>query len=137
MDDERMTGEKLAQSLGVDPSPTQRRVEACPTATMRWFEAQVNGRRDDTCRKGGVGELEEGVDTAIEAAVERVSESAQDGKVRGFHNDAFCSRQSPSTTPVSRQRPIQLKRKLRGCANRRVANVSMGYEEAVRSLRES
>ncbi len=25
----------------------------------------------------------------------------------------------------------------RGCANRRVANVSIGYEEAVQSLRES
>ena len=70
----RMAGEQSSKGFGVDPPSAQRGVEAAPAATVRGFEAQVNGRRDGIRRgEDGVGEFEEGVGPAIEAAVERVA----------------------------------------------------------------
>ena len=71
-----MTSQRFSQGLGVDPSPVEGRVEAAPSAAVRRFEAQVYRRGDHPRGKDGIAELEERVGTAIEAAVERVSEGA-------------------------------------------------------------
>ena len=93
-DGKRMTGEEPPHDFGVDPSPVERRVEATPAATMRRLEAQVGGRRDSAVRvQDGVGELEEGVASAVEAAVERVAEGVE--SIVRFH-DASIMR-SPTT----------------------------------------
>jgi hypothetical protein len=55
---------------------------------MRWFEAQVDRRRHRPGGKDGIAHLEERVGTAIEAAVERISGSAQ--SIERFRNGAFC-----------------------------------------------
>ncbi len=64
--------------------------------------------------KESIAQLEESVGAALEATVERVSEDVQgvEGCER-FHDDAFCSRWSPSATTDARYRPMQLKHKLR------------------------
>ena len=67
----RMTGEKLPQGFGVDPSAVQRGVKAAPAATVRGLEAQVSRRRNGAVRsEHRVAELEEGVGPAMEAFVE-------------------------------------------------------------------
>src|SRR5215207_2134054 len=107
---ERMAGEQPPQSLGVDSSPVQRGVEAAPAATMRRFEAQVNGRRDRLRCEDGVGEFKEGIDPAVEAfVVERVAEGMKG--VRGFHDAPIM----PSSTPFRIPNlSAELKRKLSG-----------------------
>jgi hypothetical protein len=46
-----------------------------PATTVRRFEAQVDGRRDSIRSEDGVGEFDESVESAVEAAVvERVAE---------------------------------------------------------------
>jgi len=85
---ERMAGEQPPQGRRIDPSLVQRRVEATPPAAVGWFEAQVDRRRHHLCGKDGIAKLEERVGAALEAAVERVSEGAQD--IEGFHNEIFC-----------------------------------------------
>ena len=70
-----MAGEQPPQGLGVDPSPPERGVKAAPAATVRGFEAQMNGRRNDDARgEHRVAELEERVGAPIEAFVERAAE---------------------------------------------------------------
>jgi len=71
-----MVGEQSAQSFGVYLPSIQRGVKAAPAATMRRFEAQVNGRRNSIRGEEGVGELEESIGPAVEAFVERVTEGA-------------------------------------------------------------
>jgi hypothetical protein len=62
-------GLRCRSALGL----TRRR--GCPAATVRRFEAQVNGRRDGGIRgEDGVGEFEQGVRLAMEAVVERIAE---------------------------------------------------------------
>ncbi len=80
-----MAGEEPPHGFGVDPSPVERRVEVAPAATMRRLEAQVGGRRDGAIRvQDGVGELEEGVASAVEASVERVAEGVE--SIGRFHD---------------------------------------------------
>lgn len=75
---ERMAGEQVPQGFGVDPSAPQRGVEAAPTAAMRRLQAQVGGRRGGAVRgQDGIGELEEGVGSTVEASVKRVAEGAK------------------------------------------------------------
>ncbi len=52
---------------GVYLPSIQSGVKANPAATMRRFEAQVNGRRDDIRGEEGVGELEESIGPTVEA----------------------------------------------------------------------
>lgn len=96
---EGVANHQRAQGLGVDSSPFQCCVKATPTATVRRFEAQVNGRRNDACSEDGVAELEERVSAPIEAAVKRVAEGTQiiEG-CGGFHDDGFCSAKLPAAT---------------------------------------
>ena len=105
-----------AQSLGVDPTPFQRRVKATPTATVRGFEAQVNGRRDNARGEHRVADLEERVGAPIEAAVERAAEGTQIVKGRGgIHDDGFCSAKPSAATFTVPPLPGWLKHKLRKC----------------------
>ena len=71
---ERVACEQVAQSLRVYSSPVERGVEVTPAAAVRCFEAQVDRRRNGLCGEDGVGELEEGVCSAVEAFVERAAE---------------------------------------------------------------
>src|SRR5215210_3704112 len=105
-----MSGEHSPQGFGVDPPSIQRRVKAAPAATMRRFEAQVNGRRGGIRGEEGVGELEEGVGPAVEASVERAAEGAE--SIRRFHDVPIMHSPSASRTPYPAP---QLKRKLRDC----------------------
>jgi hypothetical protein len=74
---ERIAGKQSPQSFALDPPPIQGGVKASPAAAVRWFEAQVSGRRDDVRGEEGVGELEEGIGPTMEAfVVERVAEGA-------------------------------------------------------------
>ncbi len=111
---EGMADHQCAQGLGVDPSPSQCRVEATPTATVRGLEAQVDGRRDDARGdEDGVTELEERVGAPIEAAVERVAEGTQivEG-CGGVHDDGFCSPKPSVATLTVPPLLGQLKHKL-------------------------
>ena len=72
----RMVNEQSPQSFGVYVPSIQGGVKASPAATMRGFEAQVNGRRNGVRGEEGVGELEEGIGPTVEAFVERVTEGA-------------------------------------------------------------
>jgi hypothetical protein len=78
----RMVGEQPPQSLGVDSSAAERVIEAAPPTTMGSLKAQVDWRRYRLCAEEGVGEFEEGVSAAMEAAVERVPEGAEGVKSR-------------------------------------------------------
>jgi hypothetical protein len=70
-----MAGEQFPQGFGVYVPSIQRGVKAAPAATMRRFEAQMNGRRNGGVRtEQSVGELEESIGPAVEAFVERVTE---------------------------------------------------------------
>jgi hypothetical protein len=72
-----MADEQFPQSFGTYPPSIQGGVKAAPAATMRCFEAQVNGRRNGGVRtEEGVGEFEESIGPAVEAFVERVTEGA-------------------------------------------------------------
>jgi hypothetical protein len=75
---ERIAGKQSPQSFALDPPPIQGGVKASPAAAVRWFEAQVSGRRDAAARaEEGVGELEEGICPTMEAfVIERVAEGA-------------------------------------------------------------
>ena len=111
---EGVADHQRAQGLGVDPSPFQRRVEATPTATVRGFEAQVNGRRDDARGEHRVADLEERVGAPIEAAVERAAEGTQIVKgCGGVHDDGFCSPKPSAATFTVPPLPGWLKHKLR------------------------
>jgi hypothetical protein len=70
----RMASEQSPQSFSIDPPSIQSGIKATPAATMRHFEAQVNGRRNGICTEKGVGELEESIGPTVEAFVERVTE---------------------------------------------------------------
>src|SRR5215210_8227972 len=75
---ERMADEQVAQDPRVDTSTGQSPVEAAPSAPVRGLEAQVDGRRGGNVRaEDGVGELEEGVASAVEAFVERVAKAVE------------------------------------------------------------
>jgi hypothetical protein len=79
-----MADEQVAQDLRVDTSTGQRRVEAPPSAPVGSLEAQVDGRRSSSVRaEDGVGKLEEGVGSAVEAFVERAAEGAK--SIGRFH----------------------------------------------------
>ncbi len=66
----RMASEEPPQSLGVDSSMAERLVETAPATAMRRLQAQVHRRRDLLGGEEGIGEFEEGVSAAMEAAVE-------------------------------------------------------------------
>ena len=66
----RIVGEQPPQSLGVDLSAAEGIIEAAPPTAMRRLQAQVHWRRDWLCGEKSVGEFEEGVSAAMEAAVE-------------------------------------------------------------------
>ena len=107
-------------------------VEAAPSATMGRLEAEVDGGRYGVGGEEGVGEFEEGVGPTVEALVERVAEGAKGVKsVVRFH-DALIMHSLTAYRIL--QPPTGLKRKLRACANRRVAYVSSVSGEAVQSL---
>ena len=80
-----MAGKQIAQDLRIDTSTRQSRVEASPSAPVRGLEAQVDRRRGGGVRpEDGVGELEEGVASAVGAFVERVVEAVE--SIGRFHN---------------------------------------------------
>jgi hypothetical protein len=66
----RMVSEQPPQSLGVDSSSAERVVETAPPTAMRRLQAQVDWRGDLLSGEEGVGEFEEGVSAAMEAAIE-------------------------------------------------------------------
>ena len=67
-------------------------VEAAPAATMRRLEALVGGRRGGAVSgEDGVGELEEGVGSAMEASVERAAEGTK--SIGRFHGVPIMHRQ--------------------------------------------
>jgi hypothetical protein len=112
---EQMRGEQPTQRLGIDPSAVQRGIEAAPTTTARCLEAQVDGGRDGGVGvEDGVGEFEEGVGSALETFVERAAEAVE-SVVVGFHDVPIMH--SPRA-PRILYLPMELKRKLRGSANR-------------------
>jgi hypothetical protein len=79
-----MAGKQIAQDLRIDTSTRQSRVEASPSAPVRGLEAQVDRRRGGVRTEDGVGELEEGVASAVGAFVERVAEAVE--SIGRFHN---------------------------------------------------
>jgi hypothetical protein len=96
------------------------------------LDAQVGWGGNNTGRKYGVSKLEECISAAMEAFVEGAAELAQGIEAIGrFHGGSFCYRQVREATSWRRFVPEQLKRKLRGCADRRVANVSMGDQASI------
>ncbi len=105
---ERMAGEQPPQSFGVDSSPIQRSVKAAPATTVRCFEAQVNGRREEVRSEDGVDEFEESITLAVETFVERVAEAVE--SVGRFHDAPLMHLPTDSRTPYP---PVQLKRKLK------------------------
>jgi hypothetical protein len=79
-----MADEQVAQELRVDTSTGHSGVEAPPSAPVGGLEAQVDGRRSGSVRaEDGVGKLEEGVASAVEAFVERATEGAN--SIGRFH----------------------------------------------------
>jgi hypothetical protein len=72
----RMASEQAPQGLGIDSSTAKCVVEAAPPTAMGRPQAQVHRRRGRLRAEEGIGEFEEGVGAAMEAAVERVSEGA-------------------------------------------------------------
>jgi len=106
---EWMADKQVAQGFDVDPSPPERGVEAAPAPSMRRLEAQVSGRRDGGLRgEDGIGQLEEGVGSAVEAIVERAAEGAK--SVGRFHDVPIMP---PPTACRILPLPAGLKRKLR------------------------
>ena len=79
-----MAGKQIAQDLRIDTSTRQSRVEASPSAPVRGLEAQVDRRWGGVRTENGVGELEEGVASAVGAFVERVAEAVE--SIGRFHN---------------------------------------------------
>jgi hypothetical protein len=73
---EGMADEQFPQSFGIYLSSIQRGVKAASAATVRCFEAQVNGRRNVIRSEEGIGEFEESIGPTVEAFVERVTEGA-------------------------------------------------------------
>jgi hypothetical protein len=83
------------------------------------LDAQVGWGGNNTGRKYGVSKLEECISAAMEAFVEGAAELAQGIEAIGrFHGGSFCYRQVREATSWRRFVPEQLKRKLRGCADR-------------------
>jgi len=78
---------QIPYCLDVDSTLAESRVEAAPAAAMGRSEAQVRWRRNHPRCEEGIAELEERVGPAVEATVERVSESAQG--VERFHDNTF------------------------------------------------
>jgi hypothetical protein len=75
---------------------------------MRCLEAQVSGRRDSDVRsEDGVGELEEGVGSAVKAFVERSAEGVK--SIGRFHDVPIMHPPTASRTPYL---TLELKRKL-------------------------
>ena len=70
----RIADEQAPQSFGVDSPLPERGIQAAPSATMHRLQAQVHRRGDYAGCEDGVGEFEERVGVAIEAAVERLAE---------------------------------------------------------------
>jgi len=128
-DGERMADKQVAHGFGVDPPPPERGIEAAPAPSMRRLEAQVSGGRDGGLRgEDGVGEFEEGVGSAVEAFVERAAEGLE--SIGRSHDAPIMHSPTTFRTPYL---PAGLKRKLRACANRRVAYVSRENGKAVES----
>ncbi len=74
----------------------------------------MNRRRDYARRQDGVGEVEECIGAALEAPIERVTETTQAVEsIRGFHSEAFCYCESPEATRCGYSLTGQLKHKLR------------------------
>ena len=73
----------------------------------------MDGGRDGVGVEDGVGEFEEGVGSALETFVERAAEAVE--SVVGFHDAPIVH--SPRA-PRILYLPMELKRKLRACANR-------------------
>jgi hypothetical protein len=68
---ERVMSEQSFEGLGIEPSVAKRVVEAAPATAMRRLQAQVDWRGYRLLRgEDGVGELEEGIGTAMKAVVE-------------------------------------------------------------------
>jgi hypothetical protein len=69
---ERVMSEQSFESLGIEPSVAKRVVEAAPATAIRRLQAhQVDWRGYRLLRgEESVGELEEGIGTAMEAVVE-------------------------------------------------------------------
>jgi len=109
IDGKWMADKQVAQGVGVDQTPPERGIEAAPAPSMRRLEAQVSGGRDGGLRgEDGVGELEEGVGSAVEAFVERAAEDVQSGG--RFHDAPIMRSPTAFRTPYL---PAGLKRKLR------------------------
>jgi hypothetical protein len=123
---QRKAGEQPPEGLGVDSPPVQRGVEAAPAATVRRLEAQVNGGMDGVCGEDGIGEFEEGIGSAVKTLVERAAEAEESVVVRV--HDALIMH--PPTACRLLYQSMELKRKLRARANRRVADVSTANETA-------
>jgi hypothetical protein len=95
---ERMADQQVAQDLRIDTSMGQSRVEASPSAPVRGLEAQVDRRRGGSVStEDGVGELEEGVASAVEAFVEGVAEAVQ--SIGRFHDAPIMHSPRASRTP--------------------------------------
>jgi hypothetical protein len=92
----------------------------------------VNGRRDGVRSEDGVGEFEESVVPTVEASVERVAEAVEN--IGRIHDVSIMHSLTALRTPYL---PVELKRKLRRCADRRVANVTMDDREPIQLLGES
>ena len=95
------------------------------------MEAQVDGRRSGSVRaEDGLCEFEKSVAPAVEAFVERAAEVVE--SIGRFHDAPIMHPPTATRTPYL---SAELKRKLRGRANRRVAHVPRDSRKAGQLLR--
>lgn len=67
--------EQGSHSLFVEPPVPERSVEAAPTSTVNWRQAEVWRRRNTIARKDGVGKLKKCICSSSETSVEAIAES--------------------------------------------------------------
>jgi len=92
-----MLDEQLSVCGAIDAALGQRRIEAALATAMHGFQAQVGGREHRSRRQQGVGELHQGIGTALKAVVERLAIGLQGGEpVKAV--DSFLASHSATCT---------------------------------------
>jgi hypothetical protein len=88
----------------IEPTVDEGGIDAPPTAAVRRYKAEVDGRGDGISRRQGIDELEEGIAALREAGVDGVAEVAE-RDMAGIHarKCATIAGRAATASPSARQ----------------------------------